>query len=103
MATAGLPQVARQIYCEKRILREIHEELLYRQFIRECSLAEVSPYAFTDMLNCSPDASADVIALKFRRMFTTAEVAGDDEALSFLRACAERFANLMPNWDKRER
>jgi len=81
----------------------MHKEQLYRQFIRERSLTEVSQYAFTDMLNCSLDASADVIALKFRRIFTSAEIAGDDEALGFLKECAERFASLMPNWDKREK
>lgn len=86
---------------QKRILRQIHEQPLYRSFLKTRSLADVSRYAFTDMLNCSPDASADVIALKFQRLFASAQLGGDDAAIGFLAACSERFADLMPGWDRR--
>ncbi len=84
-----------------RILRSIREDPLYRQFTKNQTLAEVSPYAFTDMLNCSPDASADVLVLKFRRLFASAQLTGDGNAIAFLQACAERFANVIPGWDTR--
>jgi hypothetical protein len=86
---------------QNRILRRIHDEPLYRHFVHKGSLADVSQYVFTDMLNCSPDASADVIVLKFRRLFASAELTGDEDAIGFLKACAERFASLIPGWNNR--
>jgi hypothetical protein len=84
-----------------RILRRIHEEPLYRHFTQHRELSGVSQYGFTDMLNCSPDASPDVVVLKFRRLFASAQLTGDDDAITFLRACAERFSALIPGWDSR--
>jgi len=88
---------------QKRLLKEIRGQQLYRQFMRNNGLADVSQYVFTDMLNCSPDASHDVIALKFRRLFASAELAGDEEVIGFLAACAQRFDALMPSWNRREK
>jgi hypothetical protein len=88
---------------QRRILDDVRKDPLFRQFPRNRKLADVSPYVFTDMLNCSPDASADVIAMKFRRLLSPAQLAGDKDMIEFLTACAERFSELMPGWDKRKR
>jgi hypothetical protein len=88
---------------QKRILRDIQKESLFRQFAQTRTMTDVSSYAFTDMLNCSPDASADVIAIKFRRLLSSARMADDHDIIEFLTACAERFSTLMPGWNRRER
>ena len=88
---------------QSRILRELQNQRLYRQFSRTRRLSGVSQYDFTDMLNCSPDASAEVIGLKFRRLRASAELAGKREILDFLDVCAEQFGSSMPGWDKREK
>lgn len=88
---------------QRRILRDVCKEAIYRHFAQNHTLSDVSQYAFTDMLNCSPDASADVITIKFRRLLSSAQLAGDDKVIEFLTACAARFSALMPGWDRRER
>lgn len=99
----GTPAPVTTTKDQRRILREVHKEPIYRQFTQKRSLADVSQYAFTDMLNCSPDASADVITIKFRRLLSSAQLADDGDMIEFLTACAGRFSTLMPGWDKRER
>jgi len=78
-----------------RFLKKIRSEAAFRLFKEQGNLSEVSPYMFTDLLNCSPDAPADTIRFKFNRLFSNAELVNDKEIIEFLTLCKERFANLL--------
>jgi hypothetical protein len=50
---------------------------------------------FTDMLVCSPDASKDIIRQKFEQLFSNAQLINDTEIVNFLKACREKFNDLI--------
>jgi hypothetical protein len=74
-----------------RFKRQLHQQLLFKEFLKVRKVNAASVYSFTDMLNCSPDASPEVIRMKFRRMKATAELIQDDDISEFLCACEESF------------
>lgn len=78
-----------------RFLKNIRAESAFRIFVQHGTLSDVSPYMFTDLLNCSPDASVDTIRIKFDRLLSFAELVNDRAVLEFLKSCEERFADLL--------
>jgi hypothetical protein len=74
----------------QRFLRQMHAQLVYQAY-RKGGLDDITRFAFTDMLNCSPDASEDVVISKFKRLRATAELVGDSEIVAFLDACKSKF------------
>lgn len=77
-----------------RFIKKMKDQPLFRSFIK-ASLGSESRYALTDMLNTSPDAPKSIVTKKFRRLRATAELAGDQEVLRFLDACATTFPELL--------
>lgn len=80
----------------ERFLKKIRGETAYRTYSERHTLEGVSPYMFTDLLNCSPDAPRETIQIKFNRLLSTAELVGDKEVLNFLRTCEAQFSDLFP-------
>ncbi|MGA2158972.1 MAG: hypothetical protein ABSG90_07120 [Dehalococcoidia bacterium] len=78
-----------------RFLKKIRSEIAFRVFVEQGNLSDVSPYMFTDLLNCSPDASMDTIRFKFDRLLSFAELVNDSDVIKFLTLCRERFAGLL--------
>jgi hypothetical protein len=78
-----------------RFLKQIRSQPLFVKFKKKGDLAEESQFAFTDMLNVSPDATRSVVSRKFQRLCSIAELAGDNEVREFLEACAGRFTALL--------
>jgi hypothetical protein len=74
----------------QRFLRQMHGESLYRAYCKG-GLDGATRFAFTDMLNCSPDASEDAVVSKFKRLRAMAELVGDREIVVFLDACKRKF------------
>ena len=72
----------------------MHEQPLFRRFL-EKKLEGQNLYNFTDMLNTSPGAPKEEIALKFRRLHSTAELVADQQIISFLDACAQAFSTVL--------
>jgi hypothetical protein len=79
----------------ERLIKKLRAEQAYRIFANDRDVTQVTPYMFTDLLNCSPDAPQDVIRAKFRRLLANAELLGSRDILEFLRSCEARFANLL--------
>jgi hypothetical protein len=79
----------------ERLLKKMRSEPAYQIFSKTGNMQEISPYMFTDLLNCSPDAPTETIATKFRRLWANAEIIGDKDVINFLKACEGRFANLV--------
>jgi hypothetical protein len=77
-----------------RFKRHVRAQSLFVQFVSTRSVDAEYSYAFTDMLNCSPDASPEVVALKFRRMKAMAELIQDPDITAFLTACEASFPHL---------
>lgn len=80
-----------------RFLKKMRSERAFQIFLATRSLTDVSQYMFTDLLNCSPDASPDTIRIKFDRILSQAKLVRDKDALDFLAACSSHFATLLAN------
>lgn len=96
----GLPHTAnsRNVVPKRdaeRLLKRLRSETAFSSFLAEANLDSVTPYMFTDMLNCSPDAPRDTIRKKFERLLANAELIGDSSSISFLHACKSKFQALM--------
>ncbi len=70
----------------------MHEQPLFRRFLEKEKLEGQNLYNFTDMLNTSPGAPKEEIALRFRRLHSTAQLVADQQIISFLDACAQAFS-----------
>lgn len=79
----------------ERLLRKLRADPAFRAFEKTGDATSVTPYMFTDLLNCSPDAPPATIRAKFRRLLSNAELIGNAELLNFLKACERRFSALM--------
>lgn len=76
---------------EKRILAGLKQDEKAPDMPRR----DASRYMFTDMLVCAPDASKDIIKQKFEHLYSNAELINDTEILTFLKACKEKFSDLI--------
>jgi hypothetical protein len=74
----------------QRFLKQMRSQLLYQVFSKG-GFEGTTRFAFTDMLNCSPDASEDAVISKFKRLRATAELVGHSEIVAFLDACKSKF------------
>jgi hypothetical protein len=78
-----------------RFIKKLKTDPFFKYFQEKKNLDEAPQYMFTDMLVCSPDASKDIIRQKFERLFSNAQLINDTEILNFLKACREKFNNLI--------
>lgn len=79
----------------ERLVKKMRAEQAYKLFAATGAVSELTPYMFTDLLNCSPDAPPDVIQAKFQRLLANAKLLGDQAILAFLKSCETRFGNLL--------
>ena len=77
-----------------RFLRQLRRDPLFKVFQSE-GLGNATRYQFTDMLNCSPDVTRDVLTAKFERLRAMAELSGQADVIGFLKACHQRFSDAM--------
>ena len=75
----------------ERFKRRVRAQPLFKEFLTTRMVATASLYAFTDMLNCSPDAPPEVVEMKFGRMKAMAELVQDPEISAFVAACVASF------------
>jgi hypothetical protein len=73
----------------------MHEQPLFRRFLEKEKLEGQNLYNFTGMLNTSPGAPKEEIAMKFRTLCSKAELVGDQQIISFLEACAQAFSTVL--------
>jgi hypothetical protein len=79
----------------ERFLKQVRSQAAYKQFVGSGIGAPISPYMFTDMLNCSPDAPLETIRAKFNRILSMAELVNDQGILTFLKACENQLGRLL--------
>jgi hypothetical protein len=78
-----------------RFIRRIKDDIAYVYYRRDSNLNQVTPYMFTDMLGCTPDASKEIIVTKFNRILSLATILGDESIIDFLVNCKKQFSSLM--------
>lgn len=79
----------------RRFLSKTKKDISYVYFQKDGNLDRVSPYMFTDMLGCTPDASREIISRKFDRVLSAATLVGDRTVIDFLTNCRKRFSYLL--------
>jgi hypothetical protein len=67
---------------------------LYRQFAKHGEV-RYSPYDFADLLECSPDASNQVVTDRFDSLQGQVRMLADEELEKFLTACAEAHRRML--------
>jgi len=77
-----------------RFLKKIKQEDAYIFFLDDGNLERVTPYMFTDLLGCTPDASTEIIERKFDRVLAVATLVADKNVLDFFNKCRDKFAFL---------
>jgi len=79
----------------ERFIKKIKRDQFFKYFQERHSLGDTPQYMFTDMLVCAPDAARNIIKQKFEHVYANAELVGDTEILDFLKACKEKFRDLI--------
>jgi hypothetical protein len=79
----------------RRFGARLRRDPAFQLYSRTGSVAEMSRFMFSDMLQCSPDAPTDLLRLKFERLLSQAVLADDEELKAFLTECQMRFADLL--------
>ena len=79
----------------KYFIRKIKSDPCFISFKRNLNLDEVSPYMFTDMLACAPDAAKEIIKNKFERLLATSNLIDDEDIKEFFKKCSVKFGKLV--------
>ncbi|HAB53463.1 MAG TPA: hypothetical protein DCE80_15040 [Ignavibacteriales bacterium] len=79
----------------ERFIKQLETDPSFISFTRNGNLDNVSPYMFTDMLACAPDAPKEIIKQKFERLSTSANLVNDQEITNFLKACEIKFSKFI--------
>lgn len=80
---------------KQRFLKNIRSQPLFRQFSKSGKISGSTQYEFRDMLSCSPDAIKEVVALKFGRLLSTAQLTEEEDVIRFLETCKHEFRYLL--------
>jgi len=81
----------------ERFIKKMHAEKIFGLYREKKSLDEASIYDFADMLNCSPDASKEVMRQKFDLLKSTTITINDQEIRFFLDECEKKFRDILAN------
>ena len=73
---------------------------LYRQY-RSGAKLEYSPYEFTDLLECSPDARSALIQGRFDWLLNQVRLLDDPDLVTFVRTCGAVHADMLVGEDDR--
>ena len=76
------------------IRKQLTTSPLYIEYERSGKVTP-NPYAFTDLLECSPDAAENVVEERFNDLKVQTQLIGEPELLEFLLACASSHADLL--------
>ena len=73
---------------------------LHRQFRSRANLV-YSPYEFTDLLECSPDARSTLIQGRFDWLLKQVRLLDDPDLITFVRMCGDVHADMLLEEDDR--
>lgn len=76
--------------------KRIRDSAAYKKFSEQSGKTDdIKDFEFTEMLRCSPDASAEVMQKKFNALIKRAEDVESNEVIDFLELCGEKFKSLL--------
>ena len=78
----------------KKIMKRIDSSDLYQQY-RQAGEVSYSPYDFTDLLDCSPDAPNPVVLQQLELLRGQLGFLGNNDLLIFLDACTAAHARML--------
>lgn len=78
----------------RRFRAQLRRASAFQVYSSTGSVAAISRFMLSDMLQCSPDAPTDLLRSKFDRLLSQAELANDGELKLFLNECEDRFGDL---------
>jgi len=78
----------------QRFLNDLEGHAAFQKFLSTGSCETIEPYEFTDFLRCTLNSSPDKIRERLEVVRNRAHDANRPQLLSFLEACAARFADL---------
>ena len=67
----------------------------YKKFLADGSVDLIKDFEFTELLRCSPDASAETMQKKFDALIRKAEEVESKLAIDFLEHCQNKFRGLL--------
>lgn len=76
------------------VRNRVERSVLYDRFSRSGSI-EYSPFDFADLLECSPDASNQVVAERFDALRSQVLLLSDKELERFLSTCADAHRRML--------
>lgn len=85
-----------------RFVKRVKRDPLFKLHLTD-GFDPATPYQFTDMLNCSPDAPRELIRSKFDRLRAISQLAGDPQVVEFLEDCAVKFTGLLGAPESKEK
>jgi hypothetical protein len=79
----------------ERFIKKMQAEKIFKLYCEKMSLDDASAYDFTDMLNCSPDASKSVMRKKLDLLKSIAIAINNPDIKNFLDKCEEKFREML--------
>jgi hypothetical protein len=67
---------------------------LYDEYGRTGRVSD-NPYAFADLLECSPDAKSSVVRDKLEGLMSQTRLLDDEDLITFLARCAEANSEML--------
>jgi len=92
---SGMKKVAAHHTEMDRYFTSVEKAVAYRKFVQSKSCELIERHEFTELLRCSLDASPGVLRDRLEKLKTRAREAGRNEFLEFLRACEQKFAEML--------
>jgi len=84
----------------QQILKMYYKDPAFKKFLTSNSIDDLTYYEFTDFLNCTPDASQDVVQKRFERFVTQATFLEDTKLQEFATTCKQKFFENSQNLKK---
>lgn len=78
-----------------RFIKKIQSNKIYKLYKATHEIEGATVYDFTDMLNCSPDASLNIIRQKFSIIKTMALAINNIEIQEFLKKCEVKYQEIL--------
>ena len=93
-AALGVAQPSLKKGKAAELLARIQRSELYAEFLETGRVAE-NPFAFADLLECSPDASNQVVQEKLDALMSQVRLLDDPALVDFLRACSQAHGDML--------
>jgi len=87
----------------ERFVKSIKNKKIFSDYRIEKKLENTTVYEFLDMLNCSPDASTNIILNQFNLLKSNVVLLNDMELKSFIKLCEEKFSHILKSLQQNQK